>query len=386
MTDHMTVQAAERILGDLVAIPTVNPVGRPWAGTQPVERAANDTIAGLFAPYGVGIERQAVSPMHENLAVTLPGRSTGGCLLFESHVDTVPADEWLDRAFQPRVEGDLLYGRGSCDDKASLTAMIMAALDLLERGLPAAAPVVLLAAGDEEYAQTGIKHVRAGDVPVVAGIFGEPTRLMPVVQHKGTARWDITVHGRSAHTSRPELGVNAILGAADLIRDLGAYQAELRSRYGSPLMTGPAITVSMIHGGRTRNAVPDECTISVDFRVTPGMHPVAARDALIDRVAGLGLVLSHSDLQIMTPPLDTPVDHPFSLHVLDICRSVAGPQTELCGEPYGTDASWLSDRAPALVLGPGDIAYAHAVDERVSLAEVVACARIYREIMLTWAG
>jgi acetylornithine deacetylase len=209
---------------------------------------------------------------------------------------------------------------------------------------------------------------------------------MPVVQHKGTARWDITVHGRSAHTSRPELGVNAILGAMDLIRDLGVYQEELRSRYTNPLMTGPAITVSMIRGGRTRNAVPDECTISVDFRVTPGMHPLAARDALIDRVAGLGLELSHSDLQIMTPPLDTPVDHPFSLHVLEICRKIAGSQANLCGEPYGTDASWLSDRAPALVLGPGDISYAHAVDERVSLTEVVACAQIYREIMLTWAG
>lgn len=384
MSDQLSPERAERLLSDLVSIPSVNPMGRPWDEPEPVERAVNDYIERLFAPHGVPVVRQTVSAMHESLMVRIPGREDGPCLLFESHVDTVPADDWPERAFVPRVDGDRLYGRGACDDKGSLSAMLMAILDLLACGETPPAPVILLAAGDEEYAQTGIKHFRGAGVPVAAGIFGEPTRLMPVVQHKGTVRWDITVHGRSAHTSRPELGVNAILAATELIGALGKYQDELQTRFRSPLMTGPTITVSMIRGGRTRNAVPDECTLSVDFRVTPGMQPLEAREALIARIAGLRLDVSHSELQLMTPPLDTPSDHPFSRRVLGICRRHAGSHAELRGEPYGTDASWVADRAPALVLGPGDISCAHAVDEQVSIAEVATCARIYRDIMTTW--
>ena len=79
----------------------------------------------------------------------------------------------------------------------------------------------------------------------------------------------------------------------------------------SRLMTGPTITVTMIHGGRTRNAVADDCTLSVDFRVLPGM-PRPNAQALISSLAALGLELTHGDLQVMTPPLATAAEDPFA--------------------------------------------------------------------------
>jgi acetylornithine deacetylase len=375
-------QNAARLLADLIAIPSVNPMGSPFTQAEPVEERVAEYIAQLFAPYDARVERDTFSPAHTNLLVTVPGAAEGPALLFESHTDTVPADDWLDRAFTPRWEGDLVFGRGACDDKGPLAAMILATLDLLESG-PPPRTVLLLAAGDEEYAQTGIKQFRETGVLLRGGVFGEPTNCLPIVQHKGTIRWDIRVQGRSAHTSRPEVGVNAILGMMDVIAELQKHQEELQRRYTSSLLTGPLLTVSMIHGGRTRNAVPDECVISVDFRVIPGMDPEAERSKLIDRLAALGHEITHQPPQLITPPLSTSPDDPFAQCVLEACRQYVGPETQFRGEPYGTDAAWIADRAPALVLGPGSIASAHAIDEHIDINEVVRCAHIYRQIMAT---
>jgi acetylornithine deacetylase/succinyl-diaminopimelate desuccinylase-like protein len=109
----------------------------------------------------------------------------------------------------------------------------------------------------------------------------------------------------------------------------------------------------------------------------------AARAEVVGLLDGLGWIVAHGDLQLMTPPLDTAPDDPFSWRVLSICRAHAGDGIELRGEPYGTDASWLADRGPCLVLGPGDIKTAHAEDECIDLNEIATCARIYREIMST---
>src|SRR5581483_8854456 len=197
----ITKENAARILSDLIALPSVNPMGRPFTGTERVERRVADYIENLFAPYGVPMERDPYSAMHENLLVTVPGRTNGPALLFESHMDTVPADDWPDRAFEPRWEGDTLFGRGACDDKGPLVSMILATLAVLESATPPPRPILFLAAGDEEYNQTGILHFRDRNDSLAGGVFGEPTNCLPIVQHKGTIRWDITVHGRSAHTS-----------------------------------------------------------------------------------------------------------------------------------------------------------------------------------------
>jgi acetylornithine deacetylase/succinyl-diaminopimelate desuccinylase-like protein len=304
--------------------------------------------------------------------------------LFESHIDTVPAVAgWAEHAWSPRIEDHRLFGLGACDDKGCLTAMIVALLELLEQGRQPPRSVILVCAGDEEYAQTGIhRYLKDAAESLAYGVFGEPTQLFPVVQHKGTIRWDLTVHGRSAHTARPELGVNAIHGMMDVIAALKQYQEALQDRHANPLLTGPTITVTQIAGGRTRNAVPDECTIAVDFRVVPGMDPAAERYALIGHLLSLPWEISHRAVQLTTPPLSTPIDSPVSRRILSICRELVDPRAELQGAPYGTDAAWAGTRCPAIVLGPGDIRHAHAVDEQILLSDVAAAVEVYQRIML----
>jgi acetylornithine deacetylase len=380
----ISVERAARILGDLVAIRTVNPMGRPYASVEPVERQAVDYIAELFRPYGVPIERLDPSPIHQSLLVTLEGRRKGPYTLLESHLDTVPADDWPETAFLPRLSDGRLFGRGACDDKGSVAAMVLAVQEALETGSQPPLPVALLAAGDEEHAQTGIKQFVAMGWPLARAVVGEPTRLQPILQHKGVIRWDITVHGRSAHSSQPELGRDAIAGAVRVMGHLAEHQRRLGERFVSRLMTGPTLTVTMIRGGRTRNAVADACTLSVDFRVIPGMSPGEARGELIASLAALGLELSHTDPQVDVPPLATSATDPFAKAALAICRRVTGRgDLEFAGAPYGTDASWVADRASTIVLGPGGIENAHAVDEHVEVEEVVAAARIYYELLMS---
>jgi len=378
-----STESAIALLCDLVAIPSINPMGGAYDAPDPVERRVIEYVEDFFRPYSLKTQRQSCGLFHENLLVTLPGKSPRGGTLFESHADTVPVDGWSDRALKPRVEGSIVTGRGACDDKASLAAMMLAMRHLLDSGTPPPQPVYLLVAGDEEYAQTGIKEfLRTCQLSLGRGVFGEPTELMPVIQNKGMVRWDISTHGRSAHTSRPELGRNAILDMLIVIERLRRHEAELHRRHTSPLMTAPTVTVTMIQGGRTRNTVPDACTIAVDYRVIPGMDPAVAREEIIGILGELDVQLSHGEPKLLTPPLATSAADSFVRGVVEICGQQLGRQVIPRGVPYGTDASWMPPGCPAIVLGPGSIDSTHSVDENIDARQVVACAEIHRRIML----
>ena len=122
--------------------------------------------------------------------------------------------------------------------------------------------------------------------------------------------------------------------------------------------------------------------MAVDFRILPGMDPEREKQALAEYLAGvLDWELTHSDNQLLTPPLCTDPELPFCQQLLSISRRVAGKHLEFRGEPYGTDAAWVSDLCPAVVLGPGDIAVAHAVNERVPIDQVVQATRLYGALM-----
>lgn len=387
-SDMMDGNEIARLLCDLVALPTVNPMERPYHGSEPVERPVTKYLEQLFAPYNVGVERHACSANHENLLVTVPGKTDGPGTLIEAHVDTVPADDWPDRAFQARCEHEKVYGRGACDDKGSLAAIVIALEAILKSGERPPQTVWLLAAGDEECGQTGIRwFIGQHTKKIGRGIFGEPTECVPVIQHKGTIRWDVTVRGRSAHTSQPDLGSNAIVGASHVIDFLASYQEELRRRFTSPLMSGPSLTVTMINGGCTRNVVPDECTMAVDFRIQPGMDGRQAVDELFSELESLELPISHSKFQCFAPALNTSPDDGLVHMALELYREYVGQEVQPAAVPYGSDAGWIPAGVPAIVLGPGNIAQAHAIDEYVDLAQVKQCAAIYHGLLTyDWLG
>src|SRR6185369_13952148 len=117
-----SIDRAFTLLSDLIALQTVNPMGRPYCVDSPVERPVNEYLERLLRPFDLEIRREPCSQSHESLLVTIPGRTNAPATLIEAHSDTVPADDWLDRAFRPQRVGDRMIGRGACDDKGPLTA------------------------------------------------------------------------------------------------------------------------------------------------------------------------------------------------------------------------------------------------------------------------
>jgi succinyl-diaminopimelate desuccinylase len=193
-------------------------------------------------------------------------------VVFHGHLDVVPG---RPEQFQPRLEGDRLIGRGAYDMKGGLAAM-MCALKDVER--QERVRVRMVCVPDEESEEL---DERSTDAVVQLGlggdfaITGEPTDLHIGVEAKGVLVMRIEVHGRSAHSSTPWLGDNAVLKAIDAFR---AIETLPFSRESSEVFDRPSINLGRIHGGDALNRVPDECTMAVDIRYLPGQDPAEILD------------------------------------------------------------------------------------------------------------
>ncbi len=370
----------QKLLTDLVAIPSVNRMGR--GDLPPSSSRMVEYVERWLRARGIRSERQPVPGGEENLIVRV-GAPNAQAIVFDAHTDTVPAEGWEDRAFIPRVEGDRVYGRGACDTKGCLTAMLVALSRAVEAGGPAN-QVVLVATADEEYLRTGVRAFLQGGQRAALAIVGEPTRLEPVVACKGAARWEMTIPGRTAHSSRPGEGLNAITRLAELLRAVEAYNTNVAGVKRHPLVDPPTLTPTMVRGGSAPNVVPASCTVFVDLRTLPNEDAEAvmreARDFLQRRCS---FPLDHGSAQLWKGA-DLPGEHPLVGRVMRHCRAVLGEAAaiEPRGVNYGCHASDYADAGiPAVVLGPGDIRHAHAVDEYIEVSEVEAAARIYHDLM-----
>jgi acetylornithine deacetylase len=238
-------------LRDLIAIPSVNPMR---AGVdEPVERALGAYVESSLRRAGIDCERQAVAEGRENLIalVSPSGRSSQSKrdgLMLNSHMDTVPVAHMAIDPFDPVMRDGCIYGRGSCDAKASIAAMMAAVITHAERR-ERPCPVVFVATVDEEFTFAGSWKLIERDWPVSACVVGEPTRLASIIAHKGVARLKVRVRGTSAHGATPELGRNAIYDGARVALALEAYAAELARR-----PPHPARTTDDQYGSRTGRA------------------------------------------------------------------------------------------------------------------------------------
>jgi acetylornithine deacetylase/succinyl-diaminopimelate desuccinylase-like protein len=280
----------------------------------------------------------------------------------------------------PWVRDGRLHGRGACDTKGGLAAALHALELLAARPELPRAEVHLLGAIDEEVAYRGVLDYLARGGHADAAIVLEPTSLAPVIATKGCARVRLRAAGVSAHTSRPTVGRNAVSIMARVVTALEDWMAARTDTH--PLCGEPTLTVSRIQGGTQINIVPDECWIEIDYRLMPDEDPQHAIGTIRRQLAPFtdegAPTVEVAQVLLTDWGLDTPPDAPIARLAAAACRT-AGVDDTLVGVPYGSDASKLSARAaiPAIVLGPGDIAQAHAADEWVDLEEVRTAADIY---------
>ncbi len=356
----------ERLLAELIALPSVNPAFLPVRHPHAGEKRVADFLSSVAANAGLDVEFQKVLPGRANILARLqPSGPIRQTILLAPHLDTVVADS---TQFIPQRKNGRLSGRGACDTKGSVAAMLTALCELAAApGRPQATEIVFAGLIDEENAQEGSRALVASGFRADLAIVGEPTRLQVVTAHKGSLWLDIATQGRSAHGATPSLGRNAVHAMARIVDWLETgYRTQLnRTRH--PLLGTATVNVGKISGGTQPNIVPDQCVISVDRRLLPGETAAAVLREILAGIKAQGWTATATAAKLAPAvPLETdpalPLVHQF--------LTSAG-QKKTVGVDYFCDAAVLAaSGTPSVVFGPGNIAQAHTADEWISLAEL----------------
>lgn len=379
------MDAVTRLLSDLVAIPSVNPMGRGLSGPGYLEGRVSDYLEGWFRALGVEVERQVVSPGRDNLIARYDAPGSKRTLLFDAHQDTVPVDGMTIDPFTPSLEGGRLYGRGACDIKGGLSAMLTAFARLVLERPSKSASVIMACTVDEEFTHTGSSRLADGNHGADLAIVAEPTKLDLVDRHKGAVRWKIRTRGVACHASTPALGRNAIYAMAGVIAALEEYASVLAGSTPDPVLGPPSLSVGRIEGGVSVNVVPDWCEVEIDRRVIPGERaidcPGRVRDFLATKLGDRMANVEFLPPWVNMPPLFAGPAGPFLPALASAIERVGGRAPRVIGVPYGTDAGPLCEAGiPCVVFGPGDIAQAHTKDEWIELDQVRLASEMYFEM------
>jgi acetylornithine deacetylase/succinyl-diaminopimelate desuccinylase-like protein len=357
----------EKLLRDLIALPSVNPAFLPEGDERAGEGRMVDYLSSLARRAGLPVETQKVfaktkdHPTRANLIVRLaPGGRVRKRVILAPHLDTVAAEN-----FQPAIRNGKMFGRGACDTKGSVAAMFGALLAVTHGAIrPRHTEITFLGLVDEENGQEGSRRFARSNIKGDLAIIGEPTKLKVVTAHKGDLWLKLVTKGRAAHGARPELGDNAVHQMARVIDLLETeYQEALRKRHHA-VLGSPTINVGAVRGGSQPNIVPDRCEIAIDRRTIPGEKDNSVQREILQFIRERGLkveLVNSKSSECMA--LETDPTLPMVRQFMD----VAGQRDSL-GVDFFCDASIIaSGGTPSIVFGPGDIAQAHTVDEWISL-------------------
>ena len=386
------MHSALKTLGDLISLASVNPMGQAIDSGIHLEHRVTDYLEDRLRKLGVRYQRMEVSPGRDNLLAWYEAPSSGTRILLDAHQDTVPVETMNIPPFQPRIDGGRMYGRGSCDVKSGVAAMLTAFEKLVQERPAHSCNVLMAFTVDEEYTHTGSSALSVMDHQCDLGIVAEPTQMQLVVSHKGAVRWKIMASGRACHSSTPHLGDNAIYRMGRVLSLLGEHACHLAGSTPDELLGPPSLSVGRITGGQSVNIVPDSCSIEIDRRLIPGESVEAAMDAVREH---LKEKLSPNDFEkiefgepwVRMPALGSGSATAF-LEKLQTGRiAPTGQKPPIGGVPYGTDAGPLAQRGlPCVVFGPGNIAQAHTEDEWIEMSEVVDASERFFHLLAHWEG
>ncbi|MDE3056508.1 MAG: M20 family metallopeptidase [Bacteroidota bacterium] len=390
------MNAVAELLADLVAIPSMNPMGRsrngmsnasPLFGGEYSEQNLADYLASCLRRHHIDVEIQACATRLEGeshiMRPNVLGRidvNAPRTLLLDAHMDTVQAEN-MPTPFTPVVKEGKLYGRGACDTKGSIAAFLSAVTETL-RNNQFTWNVLLLFTSDEEYGFTGAREAMQRRLKADAGITGEPTQLRIIRAHKGVVRWHIRTRGVAAHAAYPERGENAIYTMASVVSRLQRYAEELLHLTPHPVLGTPTLSVGVIEGGEAVNVVPASCRIEIDRRSLPG----ETTESILQPVHALLRDLPAVDDE---PPYLVAAGMEVAEHA-EVVRRLSEAIHSVTGdvniEPasYATNAGTFNAAGiPTVVFGPGNIAQAHTNAEFIELNEVEQAAAIIKHLLTT---
>ena len=301
-------------------------------------------------------------------------------LVLSGHLDVVPLGqkEWSVDPFAGEIKDGKLYGRGSCDMKGGVAAIMTAAVGALKSSLPKGGIRIILSASEENGCK-GAEHLtQTVDLGKARGvIIAEPTSNLPVCAHKGALYMWVKATGVTAHSSMPKMGVNAIYKAARAIAKIENFEFDVQK---DDILGMPTINVGVIKGGLNINSVPDRAEFSIDVRSTTKSDH---NDILRQLKKLLGDELTFEPF-VNCKPVYTDEHNPF-IAAVDLAAGVdrkSGAVPRFL--PYATDAAFLQDyyKAPTVIIGPGEARMAHQTDEYCEVRSIEKAMDTYSKIIM----
>jgi len=357
-------------------------------------------LADWLGHVGLHVQMQDAAPGRPNLLAVLPAPSASADeplgLLFHAHTDTVPAYR-QPQPFSGRVQDGYLWGRGSVDQKGGLAAAAAALAARARSGQALKAAIGLAAVIDEESEHRGSMALVQSGIRSRRAVVTEPSGLRVVVGCKGTVPYRLRVQGKAAHGSRPWLGVNAVEKAMRVAQALMALPCPEVQVPGLGTLRG-STNLGTIHGGVAYNIVPDQCEVCFDRRTVPG----ETQPAILAQVQAVLAEMSAQD-----PDLRAEVDiarpdwnwAPIAERGLNATLVPLGSglpewvgehHARVTGQPpqyaftdgYNEMDFLVNDLGiPTLQYGPGDSRLCHTDEEKLDLGQLLACTRVYFQLI-----
>jgi len=374
------------LLSRLIQFPTVNPPGDV--------RDAVTHCAEVLQAEGFETRTVRVVETKPHLIAEY-GPGDGPVLCFNAHLDVVPpgqVEEWTYPPFGGVVAHERVYGRGAGDDKASVTAQVMAGIALARSGVPIRGKLVINEVADEETAGPAgvIAVIESKEIVPDFVIVGEQTMNRVAIGEKGYSGCEIVVHGKTAHGGMPWEGANAIEGMAEVIVALRRELWPQLKHRTHPYFQPSAGTVNMIEGGVARNVVPDRCEIYIDRRAMPG-EDLNQSIAEVREIAERAIAHAPgTTVDVLTPrAFPAVMSEPDAAHVQAMVNAnrYLDLDTELTAFNMGSDGRFFAAAGyPTIIYGPGDPRIAHIRDEWVGIEEVMQATRAYALAALELLG
>jgi len=358
----------------LVSFNTVNPPGN--------EQEIAKYVGNLLDNNGFTIDYHQLATNRLTLIAEKGLSGERPPIVLTGHFDTVPLGEksWAEDPFSGTIKDGKIYGRGSSDMKSGVAAMIVASIQVFQESVPKGGVRLIFTAGEEPGCH-GAKHLADTNYDMgqaSAIIVGEPTSNVPAIGHKGALYLKVSASGKTAHSSMPELGVNAIYKAARAINKIENFQFRAEN---DDLHGFPTINVGLISGGKNLNSVPDHAEFTIDIRSTGKVK----HSELLHRLScELGDEISIETL-VDLPSVSSSETSAFVRVVYAVCGIDPENVTIRKSLPYMTDGAVLQqlyNGIPTIILGPGQAEMAHQTDEFCFTAKIEEAVGIYKNIIL----
>ena len=366
----------EKLLTKLIQAETTSEKG---------ELAAAKIIATEFDSFGVDSHIDSWDANRANITAHIKSNGRKRALLFVCHLDVVGPGEtgWQKPAFVPVERDGRIYGRGAADMKGGIAAIVTAIGQVVESGRGLQGDIIFVAAAGEETDSCGAKRFirdRSGQLPELVGVvIPEPTDFAIVAAHRGILWLKVTTKGKAAHSSAPQLGVNAISSMKSLLDQLENYKIDFEPH---ELLGSCSMSINTISGGKEINVVPDSCSIGIDIRTLPGQNHQQFIEDFEKIFAELKQKNPEFDAEVIVvreaDALETDSNCGF---VKDLCSCLGISETKAVG--FTTDGPYFASLgAPVVIFGPGKPQLAHKPNEYIDISDLKRAVEYYKKIIL----